>query len=534
MPFVLRRFVPAQWTTWILCWSMLYGSPAFPCVAETAPNDVAPTLQHDKNNDLTYYSDEEDVCCRPSEFPLTAEEIDRHIDEFINNIDEEAIGQLASRHNDQKPWKRIAGRTHGSFNVCFFVQFDDDTTLVVRIPLNPVVNQVWTKVQSEVATIQYLWHKTKIPVPRVRAYGQDTTLTKSGSETLAFIISDYIPGQSPSIKVLQDATEEQQRRFFDEMIDIFAQLRQLEFPQAGSLMPNPGHKSDPIVSGLLTMAANELHRYQKEQQNPGPFDSARVFLDYQYHILSETCRLPSEYLERATAEEELFALASLAKQIPTLCNPQSPNGPFILTHLDLRCGNIIVNADFGIAAIIDWEFSGTVPLEYFTPPLWITGHGRGGYIYLATDTISNGFYQVLRTKAVTSNKCAQLMQEWNLQPELAFPIVQILRQPETLLHVFYRFIFRIFFKGDREQVISEFFAQNDDNGTLAVEIRRRVENSKHYVQYLSEHGLLVVDEEAEKREQELLAMLKSGIAALDEKYGPTNQAKGDHPVPGFT
>lgn len=118
---------------------MLYGSPAFPCMAETAPNDIVPTLQHDKNNDLTYYSDEEDVCCRPSEFPLTAEEIDRHIDEFINNIDEEAIGQLASRHNDQKPWKRIAGRTHGSFNVCFFVQFDDDTTLVVRIPLNPVV-----------------------------------------------------------------------------------------------------------------------------------------------------------------------------------------------------------------------------------------------------------------------------------------------------------------------------------------------------------------------------------------------------------
>lgn len=350
------------------------------------------------------------------------------------------------------------------------------------------------------------------------------TLTKSGCETLAFIISDYIPGQSLSIKALQNATEEQQRRFFDEMIDIFAQLRQLEFPQAGSLMPNPGHKSDPIVGGLLTMAANELHRYQKEQQNPGPFDSARAY--YQYHILSETCRLPSEYLERATAEEELFALASLAKQIPTLCNPQSPNGPFILTHLDLRCGNIIVDADFGIAAIIDWEFSGTVPLEYFTPPLWITGHGRGGYIYLATDTISNGFYEVLRTKAVTSNKCAQLMQEWNLQPQLVFPIVQILRQPETLLRVFYRFIFRLFFKGDREQVISEFFAQNDDNGTMAVEIRRRVENSKHYVQYLSEHGLLVVDEEAEKREQELLAMLKSGIAALDEKYGPTNQAKG--------
>ncbi|KAG8412742.1 hypothetical protein J3458_013183 [Metarhizium acridum] len=192
--------------------------------------------------------------------------------------------------------------------------------------------------------------------------------------------------------------------------------------------------------------------------------------------------------------------------------------------MDLRCSKIIIDADFSIAGIIDWEFSGTVPLEYFTPRLWITGHGRDGYINLYTDTNANEFYAALGTKAATSENCAQLIQEWNRQAQVAFPIVQISRQPETLLHVFYRFIFRMFFQRDREQVVLEFFAQNNQNGTLAEEIRHRVENSRNYVQYLREHGLQIVDKEAEKRREELLAKLKSGIASLDDKYGPNNQA----------
>lgn len=380
---------------------------------------------------------------------------------------------------------------------------------------------------------RYICHKTTIPIPQVRAFGQDTSLTKSGHETLAFIISNHVAGQTLSIKALQNATEPQRRKFFDELIEILAQLRDLEFSTAGSLMPNPGHDSEPIVGGLLTLAGNELYRHQSEVRNPGPFVSTKDFMEYLYYILVETSRLPLENLERAQAEEELFALDSLAKQLPTLYNSQLSNGSrrFILSHLDLRCGNIIINADFSIAGIIDWEYSGTVPLEYFTPPLWITGHGRNRYINLYTDIIRKEFYEALRAKATTSKDYARLMQEWNSQTKLTLPIVQILRQPETLLRVFYSFIFRILFKGDREHIISEFFAQND----LAEEIRHRVENSKNYGQYLRDHGLQIIDEEeeeAEKRREELLAKFKSEVAKLvDEDYGSNNPTKGSGLAP---
>lgn len=44
---------------------------------------------------------------------------------------------------------------HGSYNVCFFVTFPTDgTEWVVRIPISPLISDVWAKVQSEVATMQ--------------------------------------------------------------------------------------------------------------------------------------------------------------------------------------------------------------------------------------------------------------------------------------------------------------------------------------------------------------------------------------------
>lgn len=44
----------------------------------------------------------------------------------------------------------------GSFNVCFFVEFDQDgPQWIVRVPIEPAVVNPWDKLLSEVTTIQY-------------------------------------------------------------------------------------------------------------------------------------------------------------------------------------------------------------------------------------------------------------------------------------------------------------------------------------------------------------------------------------------
>lgn len=137
MPFVLRRFALTQRASRILYWSTLHG-PTQPDVEESltghhdeeeeAKDSIASINQGDVYTHDVHYPP----------FPLTPEQIDERVKSFIDSIDIEAICLLASQHNRQKPCS-ITGQISRSFNVCFFARFKDGTIWVIRIPLEPVV-----------------------------------------------------------------------------------------------------------------------------------------------------------------------------------------------------------------------------------------------------------------------------------------------------------------------------------------------------------------------------------------------------------
>lgn len=90
----------------------------------------------------------------PCIYPLTAQQVEDSIQEFIASINNAAVCDLASRYNGGKRC-RVIDQRNGSFNVCFFVFFDiESVTWVLRIPVEPVVSNAWAKVVSEVATIR--------------------------------------------------------------------------------------------------------------------------------------------------------------------------------------------------------------------------------------------------------------------------------------------------------------------------------------------------------------------------------------------
>jgi hypothetical protein len=84
--------------------------------------------------------------------PLTDQQRERDTNEFIASIDIDAICSLASRQNGGLPCS-IRCRRQGSFNVCFVIDFADGTTQLVRLPIEPAVQNVWDKVRSEVCTM---------------------------------------------------------------------------------------------------------------------------------------------------------------------------------------------------------------------------------------------------------------------------------------------------------------------------------------------------------------------------------------------
>jgi len=81
-------------------------------------------------------------------YPPTSEQIENRLKLFIASINPDAVRKLASQHDSSKTCRMFRDPVNGSYNVCYFVEFEDGTKWVVRIPLEPSVFNVWDKVQS--------------------------------------------------------------------------------------------------------------------------------------------------------------------------------------------------------------------------------------------------------------------------------------------------------------------------------------------------------------------------------------------------
>lgn len=89
------------------------------------------------------------------QFPAPPKAIKAAAEAFIQALQTSAVEALASRYNKNEACK-VFRRLHGSFNVCYFVEFEDGTRWTIRIPITPRLHKPWEKVQSEVATLKYV------------------------------------------------------------------------------------------------------------------------------------------------------------------------------------------------------------------------------------------------------------------------------------------------------------------------------------------------------------------------------------------
>jgi len=213
-----------------------------------------------------------------------------------------------------------------------------------------------------------------------------------------------------------------------------------------------------------------------------------------------------------TSKKEVFALHGIMPLFNQFINPELDCGPFVLSHLDLRSCNIIVDKSLQIQGIIDWEFTSTIPLQLFTPPSWITGHD----LIETNKQIHAEFYGILLEKSKTSDLCEQLRSGWYdkvdavkskiCQADVAFYLAHILRCPTDATDIFCDFFAQKDSDKHLDDIISDFFSRNL---ALASEVQHRAEQCERYTLYLKEHGLY------ETEEDKLLAQSK----ALKEKWG---------------
>ncbi|KFG77888.1 phosphotransferase enzyme family protein [Metarhizium anisopliae] len=435
-------------------------------------------------------------------FPIvTEDQLSQAKRNFIDSLDSDAVCALASRYNNGQTC-RVVKKDNGSFNVCFFVEFEQDgSQWIVRIPIEPAFDDPWDKLLSEITTLQFLERKTLIPVPHIRAYGRDAKLTESSSGPQMYLIADFIPGEPLDKKLLFQADDEARRKFYAQLIDILAELRKLEFTSIGSLMPDPNHSTHPILGPVMSMSATTLRLPALPT-----LETAKEYMEYQFGLVSSFFVQPVADHATEDIQAEVFALDGMKRIFDERIDSELNAGPFVLSHLDLRSRNIIVDQDLQIRGIIDWEFAATVPLQVFTPPSWITGHDS-----ISTNKqIHAEFRSVLDEKSETNKLCKQLGKEWYglgpYQTDVAFCVAHVLRCPTDATDIFCDFFAQKRLDKPLDDVIAEFF---DRNQALASEVQRRTEQCERYTQYLKKHGLY------ETEEDRLLAQSK----ALKEKWG---------------
>lgn len=317
---------------------------------------------------------------------------------------------------------------------------------------------------------------------------------------------------------MTNATQERRKQFYSQLIDIFAEMRGLEFSSAGSLMPDPRGGPEPVIGPLSTIQINEL---QVDGVDIGPttaFTSATDYIRYQFKIMTETYWLPVSEQSLETAQLEVFALEHLKREIPEFIDARYENGPFVLSHLDLCCPNILVDDDLNIRAVIDWEWAAAVPRKLFTPPCWIAERcgpaDVAGPRYRAEYA---KFHEIILAKRETSDAHHRLAEEWTLDlPDSAgLAIALLLQHHSQLIDIFCLALYPKLFAAPRKEVVPRLFEQSE-NRDLAREVQRRHAASERYTRYLKDNGLFVPSKEAAAA-REVARMVQE----LEQRYRPT-------------
>jgi hypothetical protein len=226
-------------------------------------------------------------------------------------------------------------------------------------------------------------------------------------------------------------------------------------------------------------------------------------------VIRESYQLPISDQSLKEAQRDLFALEHLEREVLRDINASWDEGPFVLSHLDLRWNNIIVDGDLDIQAVIDWEWAGSIPRRLFTPPSWIAGREPP---YITGDQYRSEFTHFHRALLSRGDGCRQLAEDWNLEmmDGLLLPIAEVLRHHSQLNPIFFEAMYPKLFEGPSWEAVPRFF-HRPENRELEMAVQEQVERSSQYTAYLKDNGLFVLDEEAQeaaKKAEELQNWLK--------------------------
>ncbi|KAL4937611.1 hypothetical protein BDV06DRAFT_215735 [Aspergillus oleicola] len=288
--------------------------------------------------------------------PAAQEAERKEITSLLNKINVEALLSRASHlregvhcflSKDLQYDRSTRSLVMGGMNYHIEIQFQDGVVWLARIrrsnATSPPLDLQKYIMCSEVATLHFLG-KTNVPSPKVFDYNLD-----GGSVGVGYILLEKMTGKSLRWSL---ATSEQRKKVMSQLADIYIELQTHPFKQMGSL-------NQPGTDHVGPFARESLTDYVQSRMRPiGPFTSPKDFL-------LACIRLTLDLIMRgecyATRSIDAFLIHRfLLDSAPKIFSGYAfDDGCFYLKHADDKGDHILVDDDYNITGIVDWEWAHT-------------------------------------------------------------------------------------------------------------------------------------------------------------------------------
>ena len=262
--------------------------------------------------------------------------------------------------------------------------------------------------QSEMATLQFLADNVPaVPAPRVFDFALQDAANPVG---VGYILMEKLPGASLRWSV---ATEAQRTKVMAQLADAFIALSAHPFRSMGSLCRSSTPSS--VEAGVGAVARESfMDLSQGTLCHSGPFTSALEYYQQDIRLVLDRI-LQSELYTKQPVDAYLVHLF-LRDVAPSVLPKEDV---FYLKHADDKGDHLLVDADYNLTGIIDWEWAHTAPASIaFNSPI---GFLPVGDFYDGVNDIGSDesvFAQLLADKG--RDDLAQCVRAGRLQHRFAF------------------------------------------------------------------------------------------------------------------
>ncbi|KAF1960332.1 hypothetical protein CC80DRAFT_544786 [Byssothecium circinans] len=282
----------------------------------------------------------------------------KRINQFNDKINQRALLTYASLLRGSRPCTLSPKFSVGSFNLVRKIQFDDGVEWIVRLRMPPIPDQgsgmaspptrerMLLDMESELATMEFVRQNTDIPIPRVYAYD----LNEQNAVGCPFSIIELVEGNT---------AEELSRTYPGEHEGIPAQFEEKFWRQVAKIMVQLASIRIPKIRSIIRDGSDSFVVGRLIETDSGPYYSAAEFYaDYPLALSKSLGEHP------VSGQDELVqAFHSLAASFPPPV-PRVGDGSaegFGLANYDLNPNNFLVDREFNVLAVIDWDSVVSVP-----------------------------------------------------------------------------------------------------------------------------------------------------------------------------